>query len=99
MYIPLLVLSVGSIFIGYLTKDMFIGLGSNFFSDSIFVLPQNLIAGDAEFIPYYIKGLPSVLSLLGIVGSLFFHKYFEFFFIFFRYIENLNKFYKFLVQK
>jgi proton-translocating NADH-quinone oxidoreductase chain L len=99
MYIPLLILSIGSVFIGYLTKDMFIGLGTDFFSDSIFVLPQNLIAGDAEFIPYYIKGLPSVLSLLGILGSLFFHKYFEFFFIFFRYIENLHKFYKFLVQK
>jgi proton-translocating NADH-quinone oxidoreductase chain L len=99
MYIPLLILSIGRVFIGYLTKDMFIGLGTDFFSDSIFVLPQNLIAGDAEFIPYYIKGLPSVLSLLGILGSLFFHKYFEFFFIFFRYIENLHKFYKFLVQK
>jgi proton-translocating NADH-quinone oxidoreductase chain L len=99
MCIPLLILSIGSIFTGYLVKDLFIGLGSNFFADSIFIYPPNLITGDAEFIPFYIKGLPSVLSLFGIISSLFLHKYFEFFFIFFRYIENLHKFYKFLVQK
>lgn len=30
MLLPLLVLSVGSIFIGYLSKDLFIGLGTDF---------------------------------------------------------------------
>jgi NADH-ubiquinone oxidoreductase chain 5 len=30
MLIPLFILGVGSIFIGYLTKDMFVGLGTNF---------------------------------------------------------------------
>jgi NADH-ubiquinone oxidoreductase chain 5 len=99
MFIPLAVLSFGSIFVGYLTKDLFIGLGSNFFADSIFILPQNSISMDAEFIPYYIKGLPSILSSLGILGSLAFHKYYEFFFVFFRYTKNINIFYKFLVQK
>jgi NADH-ubiquinone oxidoreductase chain 5 len=88
MCVPLLVLSIGSVFTGYLAKDLCIGLGSNFFADSIFISPSNMVAGDAEFIPFYIKGLPSVLSLLGIISSLFLHKYFEFFFIFFRYIEN-----------
>ena len=28
MAVPLIVLAVGSIFVGYLTKDMFIGLGT-----------------------------------------------------------------------
>jgi NADH-ubiquinone oxidoreductase chain 5 len=30
MSIPLIVLAFGSLFVGYLTKDMIIGLGSNF---------------------------------------------------------------------
>ena len=99
MFIPLAVLGIGSIFIGYASRDLFIGLGSDFFDDSIFILPSNLIMTDAEFIPYYIKLLPSILSLIGMVGSLFFHKYFEFFFVYFRYNKYLNTFYKFLVQK
>lgn len=99
MFIPLFVLSFGSIFIGYLTKDLFIGLGSNFLTDSIFILPQNLISMDAEFIPYTVKGLPSALSLIGIIIALFLYKYLEFFLVFFRYINIINTFYKFLVNK
>jgi hypothetical protein len=30
MAFPLFILSLGSIFIGYITKDMFLGLGTNF---------------------------------------------------------------------
>ena len=30
MSFPLFILSLGSIFMGYLTKDMFLGLGTNF---------------------------------------------------------------------
>jgi len=37
MCIPLGLLSLASIFSGYLTKDLFMGLGSNFFIDSIFI--------------------------------------------------------------
>ena len=99
MFVPLGILGIGSIFIGFFTKDLFIGLGSHFFDGSIYSLPINLIIIDAEFIPYYVKLVPSVLSLLGMVGSLFFHKYCEFFFIYFRYNIYINAFYKFLVQK
>src|SRR5207237_9798334 len=37
---PLIILAIFSIFFGYLTKDIFIGLGSGFFYDnSIFIHP------------------------------------------------------------
>lgn len=71
---PLVVLSLGSIFSGYLTKDIFIGFGSPFFSDSIFMLPENLLLVDAEFIPVYIKNIPPLMSILGIALVLFLHK-------------------------
>jgi NADH-ubiquinone oxidoreductase chain 5 len=39
--LPLLILGLGSIFIGYLTKDIFIGYGSDFWGSSILILPYN----------------------------------------------------------
>jgi NADH-ubiquinone oxidoreductase chain 5 len=65
MKIPLVVLSFGSIFIGYLTRDFMIGLGSDFFLNAIFIHPVNLISIDSEFIPYYIKLVPTIFSLIG----------------------------------
>jgi NADH-ubiquinone oxidoreductase chain 5 len=65
MSIPLGILAIGSIFIGYLTKDMIIGIGTPFWGNAIFTLPKNCILLDAEFIPHFIKLLPVGLSILG----------------------------------
>ena len=47
MSLPLIILAVFSIFFGYITKDIFIGLGSNFFSDnSLFIHPLHEIMLD-----------------------------------------------------
>lgn len=58
MAIALMVLSLGSIFFGYLAKDLFVGLGTDFWNHSIFILPQNNNQLDAEFF-----GLPNLSSL------------------------------------
>jgi NADH-ubiquinone oxidoreductase chain 5 len=71
MGFPLLILSVGSIFLGYLTKDLFIGLGTPFWNNSIFILPRNLIMVDAEFIPIFIKWVPVFISILAAALSIF----------------------------
>ena len=63
---PLVVLVFGSIFIGYLTKDMIIGVGTHFWGNAIFILPQNLIIFDAEFLPHSIKMIPVIFSLSGV---------------------------------
>jgi NADH-ubiquinone oxidoreductase chain 5 len=100
MGIPLGILSFGSIFTGYISYDIFAGLGSNFFVDSIFILPQNLTLVDAEFIPTEIKLLPSGLSLVGIFISFFLYSYLEYYYIISRFRSlYFNTFYKFLVQK
>jgi NADH-ubiquinone oxidoreductase chain 5 len=49
MAIPLAVLSLGSIFLGYFAKDLFVGLGTDFWARSIFILPENNNQLDAEF--------------------------------------------------
>jgi NADH-ubiquinone oxidoreductase chain 5 len=99
MGIPLGLLSICSIFTGYLSKDLFIGLGSDFFIDSIYIKPENIIIIDAEFIPYYIKIVPTVLSLLGSVFGVFGIYYFEYILIQIRFIPVFNKIYNFLIHK
>jgi NADH-ubiquinone oxidoreductase chain 5 len=68
-YIEIFVLSVlafGSLFSGYLIKDMFIGPGSSFFINSVFTLPENNNFMDSEFLPIYLKLLPTILSFSAI---------------------------------
>jgi NADH-ubiquinone oxidoreductase chain 5 len=81
MAIPLFILCIGSIFIGYLTKDLFIGLGTPFWNNAIFISPQNLTMIDAEFIPIYVKWLPVIVSLSGATLSMVaFHFFKDFLF-------------------
>jgi NADH-ubiquinone oxidoreductase chain 5 len=67
MSLPLILLSFGSLFIGYLTKDMIIGFGSSFRGNSVFILSENLSYLEAEYLPYHIKMIPFVFSHLGLV--------------------------------
>jgi NADH-ubiquinone oxidoreductase chain 5 len=74
MSLPLIILAVFSIFFGYITKDIFIGLGSNFFSDnSLFIHPLHEIMLDTEFaVPTLFKLLPLFFTVsLSIISILF----------------------------
>lgn len=70
MAIPLILLAIGSIFIGYVTKDMMIGLATPFWGQSLFTLPHNVAFLEAEFLPHHIKIIPVVLSLSGATVAL-----------------------------
>jgi len=61
----LLLLVIGSVYSGYLFKDLFIGFGSVFFNNSINVLGRNSIHFELEFLPLYIKSIPTFFSILG----------------------------------
>jgi len=66
MSVPLIILAVFSIFFGFITKDMFIGLGSGFFSDNaIFIHPIHEIMLETEFsLPSIIKIFPLIMTIL-----------------------------------
>ena len=66
MSFPLIMLAVFSIFFGYITKDIFIGLGSGFFADNaLFIHPSHEIMLDTEFgVPTLFKLLPLVFTIL-----------------------------------
>ena len=75
MLFPMAVLSVGSIFSGYLFKDMFIGLGSSFTSSFAYVSPERCYDLGAEFAPFTYKFAPAVLSLSGVLLALLVYSY------------------------
>ena len=64
--LPLIILAIFSIFFGFITKDIFIGLGSSFFIDnSIFIHPIHEIMVDTEFgVLSFFKLLPFLFTIL-----------------------------------
>lgn len=68
----LFVLAVGSIYAGWLFRPMFIGLGSDFWNNSLFIKPNNGLMVEAEFLPQFVKLIPLVLTVTGaLVAYLF----------------------------
>ena len=65
----LFILSVPSIFIGFSSKDMIIGFGSDFWGNSVFNLPNSMNRIDSEFINQKIKLLPLIVSCLGVLSA------------------------------
>jgi NADH-ubiquinone oxidoreductase chain 5 len=80
MGMPLIILAIFSIFFGYLTRDIFVGIGSSFLANSLFIHPDHVSYIEAEFaLPLFYKLLPLIGS---IVGSFFI-------FILYQYYPNL----------
>jgi len=78
MIIPLFILCFGSIFYGYINKDLFIGLGTTFWGNSIFIAPKNLLFLDSEFLPYNIKLIPVIFSCIGALFAFIFYRSFNY---------------------
>nr|YP_004599017.1 NADH dehydrogenase subunit 5 [Saccharina japonica x Saccharina latissima]APZ83020.1 NADH dehydrogenase subunit 5 [Saccharina japonica]AEH43386.1 NADH dehydrogenase subunit 5 [Saccharina japonica x Saccharina latissima]QBA19465.1 NADH dehydrogenase subunit 5 [Saccharina japonica x Saccharina latissima]QIA95827.1 NADH dehydrogenase subunit 5 [Saccharina japonica x Saccharina latissima]QIA95865.1 NADH dehydrogenase subunit 5 [Saccharina japonica x Saccharina latissima] len=93
------ILALPSMFIGYLGRDLFIGLGTDFWGNALFCMPSNLSIIDAEFMSTDIKLLPLCCSIIGGLAS---------FILYNKYNSNLflvktsfigRKFYTFLNRK
>lgn len=71
IFIPLILLSIASIYIGYITKDIFIGIGTNNWNNILYVHPNNLInMVETELIvsKYIIlKLMPTILIFISIL--------------------------------
>jgi NADH-ubiquinone oxidoreductase chain 5 len=76
MAFPLGILALFSIFVGYLTKDMLVGLGTDFWGNAIFVHPYHLISIDAEFVPFFVKQNTLIFSLFGAFSAYYFYEFF-----------------------
>lgn len=75
MYLPLILLSFLSIFVGYMFKDIIIGPGSGFWSNSTGFWFSNNIFWDAHLLSPVLKLLPLLFSLAGVATSFFIYKF------------------------
>jgi NADH-ubiquinone oxidoreductase chain 5 len=70
--IPLLILALFSIFFGFLISDLFVGVGSDFFANSLFTHPNNISIIEAEFsINPLLKLMPAIFSFIGAFSAIF----------------------------
>jgi NADH-ubiquinone oxidoreductase chain 5 len=98
---PLIILAVFSIFFGFLTKDIFIGLGTSFFSDnSLFIHPNHEIMLDTEFaVPTFFKLLPFILTILLSIFSILLSEFFPNLIINFKYSKFGYNIFSFFNQR
>ena len=77
MSLPLIILAIFSIYFGYITKDIFIGIGSGFFIDnSIYIHPNHEILIDTEFaVPTLFKLLPLIFTITFSTLSIIYFEY------------------------
>ncbi len=99
MLFPLVLLAILSIFVGFLTREIFIGFGTPFWYNSIFILPINLNALDFEFMPVFYKLLPLFCSFFGSFFSFLLYRNLNFVFNNHFYSQLFIKIYTFLNKK
>ena len=77
MLLPLFILSFFSLFIGFISHDFFIGLGSDFWNGSL-LFNTNISNIEAEFINNNIKLLPFFFTIFGLILSfiIYFNNYY-----------------------
>jgi proton-translocating NADH-quinone oxidoreductase chain L len=75
MSLPLLLLSTLSLFVGYLSKDFFIGLGSDFWNGSIFIAYNNYKIVQSEFLSVGYKIIPFIITILGVSSAYYLYAF------------------------
>jgi NADH-ubiquinone oxidoreductase chain 5 len=75
IFIALCFLAIPSIFVGFYTKDLIVGVGSDFFGSAVYNNPKTLHVFDAEFVEFFFKILPVTLSLCGAGLSFFLYNF------------------------
>lgn len=96
---PLILLTIISIFSGYCLIDMFSGLGNNFFGTSFFFNINNYNATDIEFMFWPLKVLPLCVTLSGMAFSIFMYLIKKNIFFYLKKQQNFKYIYKFLIKK
>jgi len=101
MSLPLIILAIFSIFFGYITKDIFIGIGSDFFSDnSLYIHPSHEIMLDTEFaVPTLYKLLPLFFTITLTILSIFFTEFYPKYLISFKFSKIGYNIFGFLNQR
>nr|YP_008475118.1 NADH dehydrogenase subunit 5 [Cyberlindnera suaveolens]AGS44419.1 NADH dehydrogenase subunit 5 [Cyberlindnera suaveolens] len=72
--VPMILLTFGSLFIGYILQDIYLGMGNNI--SGLFISPNNLSLIDTHFsINIYYKWVPIINIVLSIITLLYVYEY------------------------
>jgi len=72
MSVPLIILGILSVYLGFIAKDLFIGLGTQALGNSISIYSNHIILSDTEFgVPTINKLLPLILSTICATAALY----------------------------
>jgi NADH-ubiquinone oxidoreductase chain 5 len=75
MTVPLIILGLLSVYLGNISRDYFLGLGSQGLGNSIFTHPNHVILTDTEFgVPILNKLLPLILILILGIAALYLYE-------------------------
>jgi len=88
---PLLLLALLSIVSGFYFEEIFVGVGSTFFTHSIYTYPQHWHSFQIEYIPYLYGHLPLFGGLLGswISFQTFASRYYYYYYYYFYYCRMM----------
>lgn len=73
--IPMTTLAILAIFFGYIAKDLFVGMGTDFAGSSLFTHPNHISLIEAEVIPTTFKLLPSIITLFAATSAFVLYHY------------------------
>lgn len=99
MLIPLIILSIGSMFVGFIAKDLFLGLGVDTWNNALFQEVNHISYFEAEFLPFYIKLIPFFFSLSGVFTALFLYNVYDNYFSKLILYKKFYYFYSFFIKK
>jgi NADH-ubiquinone oxidoreductase chain 5 len=99
MLIPLFILGFGSIFIGFLFKDLFLGLGVDTWNTSLFQLTTHISYFESEFLDFKIKLIPFIFSISGLILAICIYHIFEMKVSSLTLFKKIYSFYTFFIKK
>ena len=67
MRIPLIILSILSIIAGYIMKEVYVGIGNNYWKNSIYIKGESDLLIEGEMLSNIIKLMPIVITVLGVI--------------------------------
>jgi NADH-quinone oxidoreductase subunit L len=72
MLVPLILLSIGAVFAGFVFTDYFVGHGqAEFWRGAIYNAPTNHVLHEAHEVPEWVKWSPLIASILGLAGAFY----------------------------
>nr|YP_009325917.1 NADH dehydrogenase subunit 5 [Vertebrata lanosa]APC24958.1 NADH dehydrogenase subunit 5 [Vertebrata lanosa] len=67
--LPLILLGIFSVFVGYFLKEFFIGLGTDSWNNSLFFWPNHNYFVESEFLNVFLKWIPFIFTFLGFLTA------------------------------